>query len=307
MRPLAAAVLNGLLYLRHPQNTRKYRLRVGRWPNYAAPRAYTEKLQWRKLFDRNQLFPVFCDKLAVRDFVAARAPSVRLPDVLWSGTAAAAIPYDALPDRYVIKSSRGSGHNYFVRSPGDADRGLIAATARRWLERPHGRATREWGYRDIVPRLFIETLLDADPDSAKRWEFRFHAFGGRVEAIAVPYAAFRGPQRVATNAVFYDRDWNRLPYRLSAYESEMPPVLPRPEGLDDLLTAAETLARGIDYVRVDLFGIRGQVWFGEMTIYPASGFMRAAAATAGFEERFGAAWRLPALSTATLYRRGLLG
>ena len=44
---------NLALYVRHAFNTRRFRKRVGHWPNYVEPRTFNEKIQWRKLFDRN--------------------------------------------------------------------------------------------------------------------------------------------------------------------------------------------------------------------------------------------------------------
>jgi hypothetical protein len=44
----------------------------GRKPRLLRPRRFTEKMQWRKLFDLNPLYAVISDKLAVRDFIAER-------------------------------------------------------------------------------------------------------------------------------------------------------------------------------------------------------------------------------------------
>lgn len=39
-----------------------------------------------------------------------------------------------------------------------------------------------------------------------------------------------------------------------------------------MFALAEKLSKGIPYVRVDLYCIDGLVYFGEMTLYPVSGF-----------------------------------
>ena len=38
-------------------------------PNLKNPKTYTEKLQWRKLKDKNKLFSLCADKYAVREYV----------------------------------------------------------------------------------------------------------------------------------------------------------------------------------------------------------------------------------------------
>src|SRR5262245_18934254 len=136
--PVATAALNALLYACHRRNTRKYRRWFGRRPNYLEPRLYSEKIQWRKLFDRNPLFPVFCDKLAVRAYVEKRAPNLRLSKILWSGGDAREIPYASLPDRYVIKPNHRSGCNYFVHSREDVRPHLISELSAGWLIHPEG-------------------------------------------------------------------------------------------------------------------------------------------------------------------------
>ena len=63
------------------------------------PRKFTEKIQWRKLFDLNSLYAVLSDKLAVRDFVTARAGEDVLIPLLWSGGDPANVPLAALGRR----------------------------------------------------------------------------------------------------------------------------------------------------------------------------------------------------------------
>jgi hypothetical protein len=56
-----------------------------RSPNILAPRRFTEKVQWRKLFDMNSIYPVLSDKLAVSIYSASRVGDKFLVPLLWSG------------------------------------------------------------------------------------------------------------------------------------------------------------------------------------------------------------------------------
>src|ERR1700724_1106290 len=49
------------------------------------PRRFTEKMQWRKLFDLDPIYAVFCDKVATREYVAQRVGSDALVPMLWLG------------------------------------------------------------------------------------------------------------------------------------------------------------------------------------------------------------------------------
>ena len=57
-----------------------YRDHFGREPNLMRPRLYSEKMQWRKLFDLDPRYAVLSDKLAARDFIAQTIGAVFLPE-----------------------------------------------------------------------------------------------------------------------------------------------------------------------------------------------------------------------------------
>src|SRR5258708_26036334 len=84
-----------------------------RYPNLLRPKRFTEKMQWRKLFDRDPLFAVLSDKIIVRDFIASRVASSFLPDLLWTGDDPDKIPFDALEPPYIVKCTHASGFYSF--------------------------------------------------------------------------------------------------------------------------------------------------------------------------------------------------
>src|SRR4029079_2308880 len=105
---------------------------------------------------------------------------------------------------------------------------------------------------------------------------------------------------------FYDRDWNLLPHRRirTVGISEARPVA-RPDRLPDMIAAAEALCSGIDYLRIDMFLIRNEIWFGEITVYPGSAFNKyEVAAESGqvkaenLDVLWGRLWRLPEIPLA---------
>jgi hypothetical protein len=86
---------------------------------------------------------------------------------------------------------------------------------------------------------------------------------------------------------FYDRTWTLLPFRLK-FEHTAPPV-PRPAHLDAMLDAAEALAAGHDFVRVDFYDLPDGPRFGELTFAPSSGHL--AFQPEGWDAAIGALWR----------------
>jgi hypothetical protein len=66
----------------------------------------------------------------------------------------------------------------------------------------------------------------------------------------------------------YDKGWNYLPVTLKFKQGRQ---IQRPSNLDEMLSIAKKLSRGFDYVRVDLYSIGKDIFFGEMTNYPGNG------------------------------------
>ena len=73
---------------------------------------------------------------------------------------------------------------------------------------------------------------------------------------------------------FFDRDWNLKRYNKRGKEAPKDFTLPKPQKLEEMFNVASILSKGIPFLRVDLYNIRGKIFFGEMTFFPASGFDR---------------------------------
>ena len=79
--------------------------------NLKNPKTYNEKLQWIKLYNKNSLMPKCCDKYTVREFVEKQECGEILNDLIWEGFKPEDIPFDNLPEKYVIKVTHGSTFN----------------------------------------------------------------------------------------------------------------------------------------------------------------------------------------------------
>ena len=63
-----------------------YRNSYGFYPSLIFPIRFSEKMQWRKLFDLNPAYSILCDKLAIRDFVRERVGTGAIDTGTMSGT-----------------------------------------------------------------------------------------------------------------------------------------------------------------------------------------------------------------------------
>ena len=69
---------------------------------------------------------------------------------------------------------------------------------------------------------------------------------------------------------FYDMQWNRLYYQHSNLEKNS--IIKKPESFDEMKEIVGKLCKGFCHIRVDLYDIGGNIYFGELTFFDNSGF-----------------------------------
>jgi hypothetical protein len=243
-----------------------YRHYTGRTLTLLHPRRFTEKMQWRKLFELDPLFAVLSDKLAARDFVAARVGPGRQADVLWVGDDPDAIPFDRLVPPYALKSTHASGHTIIVRDAAALDVAAARAAARGWLTHCHGMALNEPGYIHVPRRLIVERLL-LRPDGTLPLERKLYVYGGRAIFIRTNTPDGHGHHCYGD---VHSRDWSWLPitWEVPAH----PTPLSRPARLAEIIDLAERLGAGLSHCRVDIYDRdEASPMVGEITLYSQSG------------------------------------
>ena len=155
---LLLGIINIYLYRRYRKQVMIFKKVVGYPPNIACPYRYHDKMLWRKIFDRNPLFVMFCDKLATKQYVRERVPGIKMPATLWVGDTVRSIPSAILADKVVIKCNHGCNFNYFWDPECSAIEEVERMT-REWMQETYGEWNMEWGYFDVPKRIFVEELV----------------------------------------------------------------------------------------------------------------------------------------------------
>ena len=257
----------------------------GASPRLIAPRTFNEKLLHRKLFDRRPLLATLADKFAVRSYVEARLGPGVLPQLIACVADPAALPFDRLPSEFVVKPSHGSGWVRIVRDPSTLDRTEFIDLCRRWLATNYYDRTGDRIYRNIPPRILVEELID-DGSGSCPTDYKLFTFDGHVRVIQVDTNRFTAHHRD-----LYTPDWQRLDV-VYGYPNSAGGV-PRPPHLAQMLAAAETLGRDLDFIRADFYDTGRRIVFGELTVTPGNGldWFR----PREFDAQLGAFWTLPKL------------
>lgn len=249
---------------------RFYFLRVhGYWPDFRKPRSFSEKLWHRMLYDRNPLWAALSDKSLRLEFVGSKVESQHVIPLLWRGDNPDEIPFDALPAKFVIKATHGSGYNIIVHDKNQADREKIRTQLKAWLRENYCTdrfAGMEWGYRNIRPTVLVEKFLESD--NGVPADYKFLCFSGRAEFVQVDHGRFTESHY----QTYLDRDFNPLGFDWGETASPTRPDCP--ENYPEMRDLAERLAQGFDFMRVDLYSVAGRIYVGELTCYPAAGSVR---------------------------------
>jgi hypothetical protein len=206
---------------------------------------------------------------------------LRIPQTYWFGTDLRDAPDLAALPPWVLKPNHSSGQVLFGPDP-ETDVADLLKQTRDWGKQSPV-AMGEWGYGEAQPGLLLEERI-ATKDGSVPTDYKFFVFDGRVELIQVNRDRF-----TSQTATFLDTDWNPLPvrWRIMPVADE-----PRPPELETMLDIASALGSDWDFVRVDLYAVDGDVWFGEYTPYPGSGALRYRPMT--FDVEQGRHWQLPA-------------
>jgi len=245
----------------------KYWVIKGEWPDIDHPRTFCEKVQARKLYDRNPLYAQLVDKAAVKDHIARVAGEAYVTPTYWVGTDLAAVDWERVRLPAVVKPTHASAQGRFLYEAGDIDRLLAENPAPAWLALDHAHYNREWAYAGVKPQILIEAMLVIG--GGVPWDYRFFTFDGTVSHIEVNL-------RIDGKgfACHYSPDWVKLPFYDPDYLPFYPGEVERPKRLDEMMALARTIGQGFDFLRIDLYASDDWVRVGELTLYPGGGFER---------------------------------
>ena len=231
------------------------------------PKTFNEKLQWLKLYNRNPLYTILVDKYAVREYIKEEIGEEYLVSLIggpWKSVDE--IPFDVLPNQFVLKTTHDSGGVVICKSKAEFD---IEAARKKltWsLKRKFFYVSREWSYKNVSPQIIAEQYLDAG-NNTDLADYKFMCFNGSVKCVLV--CEGRNTEN-GLKITFYDREWQVMPVERIIHPKN-DKIKEKPINYLKMIELAEQLAREIPFLRVDFYEAQGKIYFGELTFYPASG------------------------------------
>jgi hypothetical protein len=114
-------------------------------------------------------------------------------------------------------------------------------------------------------RISVESL-----DSDLR-DYKFYCFNGVPRICKVDFERY---SETGHKANFYDMDWQLQDVELNLYPADKSHIEKCPQNFSQMVELAAKLSKGYPFLRVDLYNLKGVLYFGELTFFPDSGFCK---------------------------------
>lgn len=260
-----------------------YKNRFGREIDLKDPKTYTEKLQWLKLFYRNDKMPICTDKYAVHQYLEHLGYNHLLNKILGIYKNADLIDFESLPQSFVAKTTHGCGQNLICKDKNDINWERWRKVMNSWLKLNQHAFGREWNYENIPPRIIVEKLIEYQP----LLDYKFMCFNGEPKYLQINTVEDEKPY-----VDFYDIHWSKLDFTYQRFRQSRG-TIPIPPNFKEMKDIARKLSAPFPFTRVDLYNPPGQIIFGELTFFPGSGLLPLVPLKNGYDKKLGADLVLP--------------
>ena len=248
---------------------RMYFEHIGKHVDWNEPKAYTEKMQLEKIFNNDPMKSILADKYRVREWVSERIGESYLVPLCGQGVynSPYEIDFSNLPNQFVIKTNAGSGDACIIkdkRSLSKKDIKRIVAKMDYYSHCNFAWLGYELHYSKIKPKIIIEQYIDSQDEDLP--DYKFLCFDGIPYYCWVDMGRYHNHKRNVYDMNWNLQDWNQRDY--GNYDQ----IIPKPVNFSEMVRVTKQLAKDFKHVRVDLYNIKGKIYFGEMTFTNGCGF-----------------------------------
>ena len=256
-----------------------YYANTGRKLDLDNPKTFNEKLQWLKLYDRQDKYVLMSDKYLVKEYVAKIIGYEHIVPTLGVWDNPNQIDFGQLPNKFVLKCNHNSGLGMCIcKDKGTLNIPQVRTNLAKGLAQDYYKHDREWNYKRIPRRILAEKYME-DTNVTEILpgvkadgliDYKFYCFNGEPRFLYVGFANIVNGHKHDL-MTFLTLDWKLAPFSRSDHE-QLPVIPERPCCFDEMVEYATALSDGIPFVRVDFFLIENIVYFSEFTFSPGGGY-----------------------------------
>ena len=244
-----------------------YKMCFGKELDIDHPKDFNEKIHWLILNKYGKREGDLADKQLVKSYVEAKhIKDLKVPKTLATYKNANQIDITKLPDKFVLKCNHFSGHVFICENKEKFDLEEAKKQLNEDLRKDFADINKEYHYSFIKPLIIAEEYLN-DGTHKNPIDYKIYCFNGKAESILV---CSNRENKLKLND--FDLNWKELDYTTPEYRSKE--KFKKPKNLSKMIKIAEELSKDIPFVRVDLYEIGDNIYFGEYTLTPGAGIIR---------------------------------
>lgn len=241
-----------------------YWIKTGNKLNFKNPTGFNEKLNWIKLYAKDDSYARYVDKIAVRDYVKEKIGEDLSIPLLGKWKKFEEIDFEKLPEKFVLKCSHDSGSVKIITDKSKINEADLKKFFEGRLRINPFNAGREFPYKTVVPHIIAEEYMSTlNGDELKT--YKFLCFGGEPKVVQVITN-----QHTDQRFDYFDIDFNPYDFERICPKSDTP--IKKSVCFDRMVDICRKLSEGFPFIRVDLYDIDGKIYFSELTFFHDGGF-----------------------------------
>lgn len=247
-----------------------YKLKTGHKLNLENPKRYSEKIQYRKLKEKdNELFALCADKYRVREYIKNKVGEEFLIPLYFAKEKITKDDIAKLPNQFVLKTNNASKTNIIVNDKANENIDKIVKKMNKYVNYEFGYRTFELFYLKIKPLIIAEEKLAGNDGNVPN-DYKFFYFNQKNGKYKLVIQVDHGRYSDNHSRIFLDEKWRVLPIKNDTRNTNY--VFSKPKNFDTMLRIVKTIGEDFDHVRVDLYEVDDKVYFGELTFTDGSGY-----------------------------------
>lgn len=247
---------------------KQYKKKFGVKPNLIIPKNFNEKNNWRKLYDRKEIYTLMVDKYKVKEVIREKCGEEYFVPLLGVWNKAKDIDFHVLPNKFVLKANHAGGV-IVCRDKSVFDKKTAVKELSEIQKRNYYYMSREWPYKNVKKKIICEQYIGENLT-----DYKNYCFNGKLQYTFVWENKSRedGRKPAAYFCGAYDREWKKTSIDID-YPSKNEGIS-KPDKYDEMIKIAEKISKDIPFVRVDCYIVNNRIYIGELTFFPWGGFQK---------------------------------
>ena len=233
--------------------------------SFSKPKNYNEKIQWLKLYERDDAYTKMVDKCEAKKYVKSMINEINIIPTIGVWDSFDEIDFSLLPDRFVIKCTHDSNSLIICKDKNSFNINDARKKINKCLKNNFYYEGREWVYKNVKPRIIIEPFV-FDESGCELKDYKVFCFNGVPKMIQVDTGRFGNHIRN-----LYTTEWEYIDASIN-FPNDSNTHFSRPTKLKQMLEYASILSQNIKHLRCDFYIINGEIYFGELTFFHGSGY-----------------------------------